>query len=75
MRRIRDVRFWTSKLVMTWAGIGPLMAGIALGIVLSADVMIAAPGQGVLDSEPRHLSSAATMCRADPLLLTAIEPP
>ncbi len=66
MRRIRDVRFWTSKLVMTWAGIGPLMAGIALGIVLSADVMIAAPGQGVLDSEPRYLSSADDYVQSRP---------
>jgi hypothetical protein len=68
----RDARFWTSKLVMTCAIIGPLMAGIVIGIVPSADGTIAAPGQGVY-GEPRHRPT--TMCRADPLLLTAIEPP
>ena len=60
----RRSRAWTcaglfsSKLVMTWAIIGPLMAGIVLGIVASADVTIAATGQGVSDSELGHLGSA-----------------
>ena len=63
---MRDAGFWTSKLVMAWAIIGPLMAAIVLGIVPSADVTIAAPGPGVLDSEPRYLSSADDYVRSRP---------
>ena len=66
MRRARDARFWPSKFVMTWAIIGLLMAGIVLGMVPSADVTIAAPGPSVLDSEPRHLSSADDYVRSRP---------
>jgi S1-C subfamily serine protease len=63
---MRDAGFWTSKLVMTWAIIGPLMAGIVLVIVPSADVAIAAPRPGVLDSELRYLSSADDYVRSRP---------
>src|ERR1700747_489737 len=66
MRRARDARFWPSKLVITWAIIGPLIAGIVLGIVPSAGVTIAAPGPGVLDSELRYLSSADDYVRSRP---------
>jgi hypothetical protein len=66
MRRARDAGFWPSKFVMTWAIIGLLMAGIVLGMVPSADVTIAAPGPSVLDSEPRHLSSADDYVRSRP---------
>jgi PDZ domain len=66
MRRARDARFWPSKLVITWAIIGPLIAGIALGIVPFSDVTLAAPGPGVLDSELRYLSSADDYVRSRP---------
>jgi S1-C subfamily serine protease len=42
------------------------MAGIVLGVVPSGDVTITAPGQGVLDSEPRHLSSAGDYVQSRP---------
>jgi S1-C subfamily serine protease len=43
---------------MTWPIIAPLISGLILGFVLSADVRTAVAWQGVSDSEPRHLGSA-----------------
>jgi hypothetical protein len=68
-------RLFNSKLVMTCATIGPPIAGIVFGIVLSADVTVAAAWPGVSDSEPSRLGSADDYVRSGPAFPTTYEDP
>jgi S1-C subfamily serine protease len=68
-------RLFISKLLMTWAIIIPLIAGIVFGIVLSADVTVAAAWLSVSDSEPSHLGSADDYVRSRPAFATTYEDP
>jgi S1-C subfamily serine protease len=65
----------TSRLVMTWAVIAPLMTGIVLESVPSADVTIAAAGEGISDSEPRYLGSVDDYVRSAPDFANTYEAP
>src|ERR1700737_1928121 len=68
-------RMLTSRLVMTWAVIAPLMTGIVLESVPSADVTIAAAGEGISDSEPRYLGSVDDYVRSAPDFANTYEAP
>jgi hypothetical protein len=76
---LRRSRTWTCaslfilKLVMTWAIIGKLIAGIE--IVLYANVTVAAAWPDVSDSEPSRLGSADDYVRSRPPFATAYEDP